>query len=158
MIALKRLIGLPVVQGGEALGYVERGVLTEGATRLRGVVVRKGLGMAHWFPRAQIELIGRQCVLVRGEPERPPKQAGRELGCCYVSECAGLVTDALLLEGSLRVAALEVSAGPLFSLAGPKRYAVEYRVRTLRKGESGEVIAAGLLTWQQMLDRMGKEE
>ena len=163
MTGLRRLIGMPVVRDGEPLGFVERGVLTENGTRLQGLVVRRGLGMAKWAPRSHIEVIGDTCVVLRGELLHVPKTAEHAFSCCYdtAGNCLGVVTDALLRREDLKVIALELGVGPLFSLAAPKAYAMEFRVKpssTRTPKTAREVVTTRAATWKEVLGKIGKEE
>ncbi len=165
MTSLRRIIGMPVVWQGTTLGYVERGVLTQSAKKLQGLVVRRGLGNAKWIPRKLIVIIGNTCVLVCGETERMPKTPEIKLTRAYLTtgECAGLVTDAVLSGETLRVAALEVSDGPLYHLLGRRAYATDYSVRPeepYRKVDemACEIVASQLRTWMQVMGEQGKED
>ena len=163
VIGLRQLMGMPVVRNGEPLGFVERGVLTEDGARLQGLIVRRGLGMAKWAERARVEAIGERCVLLRGELTRLPPSADVAFACCYdaAGRCLGMVTDALLHPGDLRVLALELCVGPFFSLSLPKAYALEYSVkpRTVRTQKAAlEVVATRKATWNELAEAMGKEE
>ncbi|MEG1776078.1 MAG: hypothetical protein RR367_06205, partial [Clostridia bacterium] len=68
----------------------------------------------------------------------------------------GEVTDVLLHGDTLRLAALEVSSGPLYRLMGRHAYAADFRV--LSQGRrAGEVIVPQLMTWAELERRMGEE-
>lgn len=125
------MIGLPVIMDGKAAGCVMRGVLTEDGRALRGIVMRGGLRGARWLPREQIELVGKISVIAQGKPRRVPREADYRL--FRVSdpdgERLGIVTDALFNEETLRVAAIEISAGPIDDLTGGRWYATAYSVR-----------------------------
>ena len=139
MTGLKKMIGLPVMIGGRPAGCVLRGVLTDDGRSLRGLVVRGGLKGARWLPRDQIELVGQLSVIAQGKARRLPKEANYRL--FRVSDPEGTrlggVTDALMHEETLRVAALEISAGPLDDLMDGRWYATAFTVRPL--GETGHV-------------------
>lgn len=136
---LKKMIGLPVIVDGQQTGSVLRGVLTEDGRSLRGIVLRGGLKGARWLPRDQIELVGRVSVIGQGKPQRVPKDATYRLFRVTDAEGArlGIVTDALLHEETLRVMALEISAGPLDDLIDGRWYATAYTVRPA--GDTGHV-------------------
>ncbi len=164
MTSLRRMIGMPVVWQGTTVGYVERGVLTQSARKLQGLVVRRGLSTAKWIGRAQILSIGSSCVLVCGETARMPKTPELTLTRAYLTsgEWAGLVTDAMISGETLRVTALEVSDGPLYRLMGRRAYATEYSVRRSEpyrktEGLNCEIVAAQLHTWAQVIKEDGKE-
>ena len=133
------------VEGGRALGSVERVVLDENAARLFGLIVRRGIGGAKWFPRRRVKLLGHSCVLVEGDGERPPKELPEQPG--RVTDTSGLtlgtVTDALICEKSMSVAALEVSFGTLYRLMGQSAYALEYQIR---REEGGVTVVVKRLT------------
>ena len=139
MTGLKKMTGLPVILNGKAVGSVLRGVLTEDGRSLRGIVVRGGLWGARWIPREQIALVGRISVIASGNTGRVPRGAGYRL--FRVSDGdgmrLGIVTDALLNEETLRVSALEISAGPMDDLVDGRWYATAYHVQP--RGEYGHV-------------------
>lgn len=136
------MIGLPVILDGRPAGSVMRGVLTEDGRALRGIVMRGGLMGARWLPRNQITLVGQISVIAQGKARRVPKDAAYRLFRVADPEGArlGVVTDALLHEETLRVAALEISAGPLDDLIDGRWYATSYSVRP--KGDLGHVTVA----------------
>ena len=78
-------------------------------------------------------------MIAEGKPERVPKDAVYRLFRVTDPEGArlGVVTDALLHEDTLRVAALEISAGPLDDLIDGRFYATAFTVRPA--GETGHV-------------------
>lgn len=165
MTSLRQMIGLPVVWQDTTLGFVERAVLNDEARRLRGVVIRRGLGNARWIPSRMILTVGEKCVLVCGETLRLPKQAELTLTRAYLTtgECVGLVTDALLDGATMRVSALEVSNGPLYWLMGKRAYATGYRVRPEEQAAGAdaakcEIVAPRLRTWAEVSGAKGKGE
>ena len=131
MTGLKKMTGLPVVLNGKSIGSVMRGVLTEDGRTLRGIVVRGGLRGARWLPREQIALVGKISVIASGKAGRVPRDADYRL--FRVSDGdgmrLGIVTDALLNEETLRVAALEISCGPMDDLIDGRWYATAYHVQ-----------------------------
>ena len=133
------MVGLPVIVEGKAIGSVLRGVLTVDGRSLRGIVMRGGLLGARWLPRNQIALVGRVSVIAAGKPQRVPKDATYRLFRVTdgAGERLGSVTDALLHEETLRVAALEISAGPVDDLIDGRWYATAYQVRPA--GDTGHV-------------------
>jgi len=139
MTGLKKMIGLPVIINGKAVGSVQRGVLTEDGRSLRGIIVRGGLRGAKWIGREHISLVGRLSVIASGKPERVPAAADYHL--FRVSDMEGtrmgIVTDALLQEETLRVTALEISAGPVDDLMNGRWYATSFHVR--KTGTTGHV-------------------
>ncbi|MBQ6960386.1 MAG: hypothetical protein IJP78_05340 [Clostridia bacterium] len=132
MTGLKKMTGLPVILNGKSIGSVMRGVLTEDGRTLRGIVVRGGLRGAKWVPREQIALVGKISVIASGKAGRVPRDADYRL--FRVSDGdgmrLGIVTDALLHEETLRVAALEISCGPLDDLIDGRWYATAYHVQS----------------------------
>jgi len=128
---LKKMIGLPVMVNGKTAGSVIRGVLAEDGRSLRGIVVRGGLQGPRWLPREQIALVGKLSVIGTARPGRLPRDAGYRLFRVSDPDGArlGVVTDALMNEDTLRVAALEISSGPLDDLIDGRWYATAYQVR-----------------------------
>ena len=143
MTGLKKMIGLPVIMNGKSAGSVMRGVLAEDGRSLRGIVMRGGLRGARWLPREQISLIGQVSVIADGKPRRVPKDAAYRLFRVTDPEGArlGVVTDALLNEETLRVAALEISGGPVDDLIDGRWYATAFHVQP--NGEVGHVTVPG---------------
>lgn len=163
MTSLRRLIGMPVVCGDELVGYVERGVLSEQARRLKGLVVRRGLGGAKWIPSRMIDTLGSRCVIATGDATRMPKVAQTSFSQAFLTtgQRLGTMTDALISPETFAVVALEVGGGPLFGLMGKRRYLTRYSVRP----ESGhcvgtptsyEIVAAEALD-REALERRRKE-
>ena len=136
---LKKMMGLPVILNGKAVGSVLRGVLAEDGRSLRGIVFRGGLRGQKWLPRDQIALVGRVSVIAAGSAQRVPRNADYHLFRVADAEGTrlGVVTDALLHEETLRVAALEISAGPLDDLTDGRWYATAYHVQP--QGKTGHV-------------------
>lgn len=143
MTGLKKMIGLPVIVNGKAMGSVIRGVLAEDGRCLRGIVVRGGLRGTRWLPREQIALVGRLSVIANGKTCRVPKNADYRLFRVTDAEGMrlGIVTDALLHEETLRVAALEISGGPIDDLIDGRWYATAFHVQP--RGEWGHVTVPG---------------
>lgn len=144
MTGLKKMIGLPVIVDGHSAGRVMRGVLTEDGRSLRGIVMRGGWTGMRWVPREQITLVGKVSVIAKGKPRRLPRDADYRLFRVTdpEGERLGIVTDALFHEETLRVAALEISAGPLDDLTDGRWYATAYSVRP--GGGTGHVTIPGV--------------
>lgn len=110
---MARLLGLPAVLGGRLVGHVERTVLDREGRRLRGLVIRRGLGGARWAAREQVGVLGDVSVVLRCAPVRPPKDVDSILRT--VKDESGLtlgrVTDAWLSPETMTVTALEVTLG-----------------------------------------------
>lgn len=157
LTTLSRMVGLPVVWRDEQLGYVERAVPNAAARRLEGLVTRKGIGKAKWFPSDAILAVGMQCVLVRRKPTRVPAGDEGSLRRAFLTtgECVGEVTDAVIEGDTLHLAALEVSAGPLYRLLGQRAYAADFRVDA--STELGGVVVPSLLSWAQLRRTLGEE-
>ncbi len=136
---LRKLIGLPVVVDGKTAGSVLRGVLARDGRSLRGVVVRSGLRGARWLPAEKIAMLGKVSLLASGAPCRMPRDASYKL--FRVTDTDGLrlgvVTDALVCEDTLRVAALEISTGPVDDLIAGRWFATAFEVRAA--GDTGHV-------------------
>ena len=139
MTGLKKMMGMPVILNGRAIGSVARGVLSEDGRSLRGIVVRGGLRGTRWLPREKITLVGRVSVIASGKPTRAPKDTSYHLFRVSDAEGArlGVVTDALFHEETLRVAALEISGGPIDDLIDGRWYATAFHVQP--RGEFGHV-------------------
>ena len=136
---LKKMIGLPVIIHGKNIGNVVRGVLSSDGKSLRGIVIRGGLLGTRWLPREQISLIGQFSVIADGKPRRLPRDSDYRLFRVSDGEGArlGIVTDVLLHGETLRVAALEISAGPLDDLFNGRWFATHFSVQPL--GNHGRV-------------------
>lgn len=158
LTTLSRMVGLPVVWRDQQLGYVERAIADTAAQRLDGLVARKGIGKARWFPRDAIMVVGAACVLVNQKPRRMPEEEHKGLKRAYLTtgRCVGEVTDVVLEGNTLRVAALEVSPGPVYRLLGRRAYAASFRVNA--SARLGEVVVASLMTWAQLCSMLGEEE
>jgi len=139
MTGLKKMVGLPVILNGKSSGSVLRGVLNPDGRSLRGVVIRGGLRGMRWLPREQINLVGKLSVIASGKSIRVPKDAEYRLFRVTDPEGArlGIVTDALFNEETLRVAALEISSGPVDDLTVGRWYATAYHV--VPRGDVGHV-------------------
>ena len=144
MTGLKKMIGLPVIVNGKQRGSVLRGVLDERGKCLRGIVIRSGLRGTRWLPREQISLIGKISVIASGKACRVPRDAAYHLFRVTDPEGTrlGIVTDALLNEETLSVAALEISGGPLDDLIDGRWYATAFHVQPM--GEVGHVTIPAL--------------
>ena len=141
MTGIRGLIGLPVIRGGKTVGLLEQAVLEESGKKLRGIIVREGIGGAKWVECGNIQTIGGVSVLVSGELKKLPKEAGFHLG--RVQDTTGLrlgtVTDALINTETLEVEALEISNGPVDDLLHGRWLAKEF---VLRKPQDGVHLAA----------------
>lgn len=140
MTGIQGLIGLPVIRGGKTVGLLEQAVLEESGKKLRGIIIREGLGGAKWVDRENIQTIGGVSVLVSGDLKKPPREANFRLG--RVQDTSGIrlgtVTDALINSETLEVEALEISNGPLDDLLHGRWLASDF---VLRKPEdSGKPI------------------
>lgn len=139
MTGMKRLIGLPVILHGRQVGTVVRGVLKKDGKELSGLLVREGLRTSRWIDAGSIALIGQLSVLCRNPPSRPPRDSAFRL--FRVTDANGLrigvVTDAMIDEESLRVTALEISAGPLDDLIDGRFFATSFNVKSY--GTTGHV-------------------
>ena len=136
---MKKLIGLPVIRNGKQIGTVERGVLQKDGKSLAGLLIKEGLRAARWIDADGIVLLGQLSVLCRTSPVRPPKDSAFRL--FRVTDANGLrigiVTDALISEDSLSVAALEISAGPVDDLIDGRFFATRFDVKST--GNTGHV-------------------
>lgn len=130
MTGMKKLEGMPVMCGGEKAGHVLRGVLTRDGRSLRGMVIRSGLQGMRWLEREQIQLLGHVSVIAEGALSKVPRDADYHL--FRVSDAEGerlgIVTDAIINEETLRVAALEISSGPIDDVIHGRWYATAFSV------------------------------
>lgn len=141
MIRLGRVVGLPIALEGCMVGRVEQTVLTGDGRRLRGLVVRHGLGIARWVAVGQIALLGRVAVVLKSRPGKLPQGANFTLSS--VKDSAGLnlgrVMDAYLNPATLQVEALEISLGLVEELTLGRFLVRDYVVQSL-PGEVGQVL------------------
>lgn len=135
-LRLSRLLGLPVILGGKTVGRVERAVVSPDGRRLRGLILRQGLGGARWAGLEDIAVLGEVSVILQHPPVRLPPDAGFALRS--VQDSGGLtlgwVTDVLLNPATCRVSALEVSLGLMEELMG-RRFLVRCWTVTPRTGQ-----------------------
>lgn len=100
------------------VGRMEQAVLSGDGKRLRGIVVRHGLGAAKWVDVAQIRLIGQVSVIIGAKPTRLPD--GVDFALTTVKDTGGMnlgrVTDVYLDPETLETAAIELSLGLFESL------------------------------------------
>ncbi|MEG0268712.1 MAG: hypothetical protein RR653_12185 [Clostridia bacterium] len=159
LTSLQKMVGLPVVWQDRQMGYVERAVPSEGAKRLEGVVVRRGIGSAKWVPLHAIIMVGEQCMLISAKPEHMPDGNELTLSRAFLTTgfCVGEVTDVVLVGATLKPTALEVSGGPLYRLMGRSGYAADYRVCGMGGG-AHEVIVPKLISWAELKQSLGEEE
>lgn len=122
--------GMPVIMEGKKGGQVIRAVLNRDGRSLRGLLIRSGYLGPRWLERKQIRLLGKVSVIAEGKPCKPPKDA--EYRLFRVSDAngerLGVVTDALICEDTLRVAALEISSGPMDDLITGRWFATAFSV------------------------------
>lgn len=137
MAGIQGLIGLPVIRGGKTVGLLEQAVLEESGKKLRGIIIREGIGGAKWVEREDIQTVGGVSVLVSGELKKPPKEASFRLG--RVQDTSGLrlgtVTDAIINPETMEVEALEISNGPLDDLLHGRWLATDFVLRRPQTGE-----------------------
>ena len=138
MIRLGSVTGLPVVCAGRMLGRVEQTILTQSGKKLRGMVIRKGMGGAKWLDNAQIIVIGGVSVLVQGKPGRLPRDTDFALGS--VKDVSG-------------VTALDIIPGPLEELRGGRSVVREFVVRPTPQEPGQVLVPCGFILEQ---DRQGR--
>ncbi len=153
MIRLSSITGLPVVYDGRMLGQVEQAVLTPDGRMLRGLVIRRGFGTARWLAREDVQVLGQVTVIAGRAPGRSPRDANFTLGC--VRDTAGLdlgrVTDVYLLPESGRVAALEITLGPVEELRCGRMLARTFAVCPT-PDEAGQVLIPTGCTLERVQD------
>ena len=133
-----RILGLPAVLGGHLVGHVERAVLDREGRQLRGLVIRRGLGGAKWAARERVGVLGDVSVVLRGAPERPPRDVDGSLPT--VKDESGLtlgrVTDVWLSPETMTVTALEVTLGWLEDLQRGRLRVSDWAIQP---GDDGEM-------------------
>ena len=159
MTGIQGLIGLPVIRGGKTVGMLEQAILEESGRKLRGIIVREGIGGAKWVDVEDIRTIGGVSVLISGDLKKPPKEAGFRLG--RVQDTSGLrlgtVTDALLNPDTLEVEALEISNGPVDDLLYGRWLASDFVLRQPPDGGGPLKKKQKALPWVLVpaMDRLG---
>ena len=137
-IRLQRVLGLPVILGEKQVGCVERAALEADGRRLRGLVIRRGMGGARWVSREGVKVLGDVSVVLSAPPDRPPKEAHAPPS--RVTDESGLtlgrVTDAWIDPDTMAVTAIEVTLGPVEDL---RRGRLQIRRWALQKGCDGEM-------------------
>lgn len=117
-VRLQRIVGLPAILGEKQVGHVERAALEADGRRLRGLVIRRGMGSARWVDRKDVSVVGEVSVVLKSPPGRPPRDA--DTPPQRVTDESGLtlgrVTDAWLHPDTLEVTAIEVTLGPIEDL------------------------------------------
>ena len=160
LTTLNRVVGMPVVLRDACIGYVERALADEDYRWLQGLVIRRGIGLAHWLPRESILLIGQECVLAGQAAKRMPSLQERQPVQAFLAtgQWVGLVSDAVLQGDTMQLKALEISKGPLYSLFGSRDYARQYHIA--REASTGRAVVQRLTTWTQLQGslREGEEE
>ena len=136
MTRASRLIGLPVVREGRRLGVVDAVRFARDGKKLAGLHVQGIALRAGYLPAESISLLGEFAVLSSDAP------SGREdrFTLRRVRDTSGLklgtITDALVDESALSVAALELSFGPIDDLLQGRRWVSSFSVDP----RSGDVI------------------
>lgn len=130
MTGIKKLDGMPVMTGGRLVGHVVRGVLSRDGRHLAGLVVKGKMGGTKWLGRKEILLIGKMAVIAAADPGKVPDDAQYRLYRVSGAdgERIGIVTDAIIYEETLRVAALEISQGPVDDLVTGRWYTTAFSV------------------------------
>ena len=106
MKRLNEVIGLPVMCGGQRMGFVSALCLSPDAHDVIGLNMQRSFRGGIFVPESGIRRLGERFV----EIDRPQ---GMQLG---------LITDAAIDEQTLHVTALEISFGPLDDLIGGRRW------------------------------------
>lgn len=130
MTGMRKMEGMPVICNGRKTGSVMRAVLSRDGRSLQGMMIRSRYLGPRWLNRDQIAMVGKVSVIVKGKTSKPPPEADYQL--FRVSDAdgerLGIVTDALIHEETLRVAALEISSGPIDDITEGRWYATAYSV------------------------------
>lgn len=158
LTSLNRIAGMPVIWQDRQIGCVERAIADASARRLRGLVIRKGIGTARWLPAGSVRLIGRRCVLAGAKPEALPDGLTDVMMQAYLTtgERAGQVSDALFSGLTLQLVALEITPGPVYALLGRCAYTVSYRVIHAGK-RAGQAMVSELMTWAEFREHSRRE-
>lgn len=130
-----------MVLAGRMVGRVEQAVLTGDGKRLRGIVVRQGLGAAKWVDVAKIRLIGQVSVIVDAKPTRLPD--GVDFTLTTVKDTGGMslgrVTDVYLAQETLETVAVELSLG-LFERLSCGRMIARTFAHCPAPGDPGQIL------------------
>lgn len=130
MTSIRKMDGMSVMQGSRLVGHVIRGVLSRDGRHLAGLLIKGRMGGTKWLSREEILLIGQMAVIAKREPGRVPEEAHYRLYRVSGAdgERIGIVTDAIIYEETLRVAALEISQGPVDDLIMGRWYATAFSI------------------------------
>ncbi|MBQ8200236.1 MAG: hypothetical protein IJZ74_00560 [Clostridia bacterium] len=146
-VRLGRVLGLPAILGERMVGHVERAVFAQDGRRLRGLIIRRGLGGAKWIGRDKISVLGDVSVILTERPARPPRDA--DFALRTVKDESGLtlgrVTDAWISTDTLAVTALEVTLGLLEDLRTGRRIVRQWAIRP---GEDGAQVLIPREEWE----------
>ena len=144
---LGRILGLPAVCGERVVGHVERAVPDETGQRLRGFIIRRGLGGARWAPSSAVCVLGDVSVILKEKPGRVPRGSDTALGA--VKDEGGLtlgrVTDWWISRESFDITALEVTLGPLEDIRSGRRTVHAWAVQP---GEDGATVLIPRSEWE----------
>lgn len=142
---LGRIVGLPAVLNGRVAGLVEQAVLTPDGRRLRGLILRQGMGAARWAAEGSVGILGEVSVILREKPVRVPADAA--FAPSAVKDSGGLhlgrVTDAYVDPRSRFVTALEVDLGPVETLRAGRLLARTFTVAPDAEGSPCVMIPLG---------------
>ena len=134
---VKAFAGMPVVLNGKRIGHVACLTLDEELTRVTGLRIARGVRGNRFIPSGDVSLLGDVAVLVTGEGRRPNGEHGLNLTRALTTDgqILGAITGALIDEGTLEVAALELSSGWWDDLARGRKYVYGWTA-----GRNGNVI------------------
>ncbi len=139
-VRLGRVLGLPAILGERLVGHVERAVLEKDGRRLRGLMIRRGLGSAKWVGRQDIHVLGDVSVILAARPVRPPKDT--DFALRTVKDESGLtlgrVTDAWISPDTMDVTAIEVTLGLLEDLRSGRRKVAQWAVQPSEGASGGD--------------------
>lgn len=145
---LGRILGLPAVCGERVVGHVERAIPDEAGQRLRGFIIRRGLGSAKWAPSSTVLVLGDVSVILREKPGRVPK--GSDVALNAVKDEGGLtlgrVTDLWISRDALDITALEVTLGLLEDITRGRRTVRHWAVQN---GEEGLQVFIPREEWER---------
>ena len=146
-VRLGRVLGLPVIWGARRIGHVEQPVPDEDGHRLRGLIIRRGIGGARWVQRENVGVLGDVSVILTARPVRPPRDTHFALGA--VQDESGLtlgrVTDLWISPGTLAITALEVTLGWTEDLRSGRRRIRQWAVRP---GDDGAQVLIPREEWE----------
>lgn len=145
MKRLNEVVGLPVMCGGQRMGFVSALCLSPDVHDVVGLNVQRTFRSGIFVPESGIRRIGDRCVDILPPQVQKPRAPTRFSPACDVQGMQlGLITDAAIDEKTLRITALEISFGPLDDLIGGRRWVHRFTA----EAETGRVVIT-LPEWER---------